>query len=30
LIDTRDLLFYLLVCALFLYLNVKTLVFKKW
>ena len=30
LVDTRDLLFYLLVCALFLYLNVKTLVFKKW
>jgi ABC-2 type transport system permease protein len=30
LIDTRDLLYYLLVCALFLYLNVKTLVFKKW
>jgi ABC-2 type transport system permease protein len=30
LIDTRDLLFYLLVCALFLYLNMKTLVFKKW
>jgi ABC-2 type transport system permease protein len=30
LIDTRDLLFYLLVCVLFLYLNVKTLVFKKW
>jgi hypothetical protein len=24
------LLFYVLVCALFLYLNVKTLVFKKW
>jgi ABC-2 type transport system permease protein len=30
LIDTRDLLYYLLFCALFLYLNVKTLVFKKW
>jgi ABC-2 type transport system permease protein len=30
LIDTRDLIFYLIVCALFLYLNVKTLVFKKW
>jgi ABC-2 type transport system permease protein len=30
LIDTRDLLFYLIVCALFLYLNVKTLIFKKW
>jgi len=30
LVDTRDLLFYVLVCALFLYLNVKTLVFKKW
>jgi ABC-2 type transport system permease protein len=30
LVDTRDLLFYLLVSALFLYLNVKTLVFKKW
>ena len=30
LVDTRDLLYYLLVCALFLYLNVKTLVFKKW
>lgn len=30
LIDTRDLLYYALVCALFLYLNVKTLVFKKW
>jgi ABC-2 type transport system permease protein len=30
LIDTRDLLFYLIVCGLFLYLNVKTLVFKKW
>ena len=30
LIDTRDLLFYLLVCALFLYLNMKTLIFKKW
>jgi ABC-2 type transport system permease protein len=30
LVDTRDLFFYLLVCAVFLYLNVKTLVFKKW
>ena len=30
LIDTRDLFFYLIVIGLFLYLNVKTLVFKKW
>jgi ABC-2 type transport system permease protein len=30
LIDTRDLLFYVIVCGLFLYLNVKTLIFKKW
>ena len=30
LVDTRDLLNYLLGCALFLYLNVKTLVFKNW
>lgn len=30
LIDTRDLLFYLIVCALFLYLNVKMLIFRKW
>jgi ABC-2 type transport system permease protein len=30
LIDTRDLLFYAIVCGLFLYLNVKTLIFKKW
>jgi ABC-2 type transport system permease protein len=30
LIDTRDLLFYLIVCGLFLYLNMKTLVFRKW
>ncbi len=30
LIDTRDLLYYIIVCALFLYLNIKTLVFKKW
>jgi ABC-2 type transport system permease protein len=30
LIDTRDLMFYLIVCALFLYLNMKTLIFRKW
>jgi len=30
LIDTRDLAYYLVFSALFLYLNVKTLVFKKW
>ena len=30
LIDTRDLAYYLLVSGLFLYLNTKTLVFKKW
>jgi ABC-2 type transport system permease protein len=30
LLDTRDLLFYLIVCGLFLYLNMKTLVFRKW
>jgi ABC-2 type transport system permease protein len=30
LIDTRDLLYYGIVCALFLYLNTKTLVFRKW
>jgi len=30
LIDTRDLVYYLVFSALFLYLNVKTLVFKKW
>jgi ABC-2 type transport system permease protein len=30
LVDTRDLLFYLIVCGLFLYLNMKTLVFRKW
>lgn len=30
LIDTRDLLYYGIVSALFLYLNTKTLVFRKW
>jgi ABC-2 type transport system permease protein len=30
LIDTRDLFYYLVVAGLFLYLNIKTLVFKKW
>jgi len=30
LIDTRDLAYYLVVSGLFLYLNTKTLVFKKW
>jgi ABC-2 type transport system permease protein len=30
LIDTRDLLYYGIVSALFLYLNTKTLIFKKW
>jgi len=30
LIDTRDLLYYAIVSALFLYLNIKTLVFRKW
>ncbi len=30
LIDTRDLFYYLVVAGLFLYLNVKTLVFQKW
>ncbi|MBN2551463.1 MAG: ABC transporter permease subunit [Spirochaetales bacterium] len=30
LIDTRDLLYYAVVSALFLYLNTKTLVFRKW
>ena len=30
LIDTRDLAYYLVVGGLFLYLNIKTLVFKKW
>ncbi|MBN1834321.1 MAG: ABC transporter permease [Spirochaetales bacterium] len=30
LIDTRDLAYYLLVSALFLYLNTRVLVFKKW
>jgi ABC-2 type transport system permease protein len=30
LIDTRDLLYYGIVSGLFLYLNTKTLVFKKW
>jgi hypothetical protein len=30
LIDTRDLLYYGIVSGLFLYLNTKTLVFRKW
>ena len=30
LIDTRDLAYYVVVSGLFLYLNIKTLVFKKW
>ena len=30
LIDTRDLLYYGIVSALFLYLNTKTLIFRKW
>ena len=30
LIDTRDLFYYLIVIGLFLYLNIKTLVFMKW
>ncbi len=30
LIDSRDLFYYLLVISLFLYLNIKTLVFQKW
>ncbi len=30
LIDTRDLFYYLVVAGLFLYLNIKTLVFQKW
>jgi ABC-2 type transport system permease protein len=30
LIDTRDLLYYAVLSALFLYLNTKTLVFRKW
>ena len=30
LIDTRDLFFFLIFTSLFLYLNAKTLIFKKW
>jgi ABC-2 type transport system permease protein len=30
LLDTRDLFFYLVVCGLFLYLNVKALSFRRW
>ena len=30
LIDTRDLAYYAVVSGLFLYLNIKTLVFEKW
>jgi hypothetical protein len=30
LIDTRDLAYYVVMSALFLYVNIKTLVFEKW